>query len=71
MSATSLPSRLLNEHETADFLQLKVSTLRSWRVKGSSLPFRRIGRAIRYTPEDVAAFVEAGKAFSTTRAGNA
>lgn len=58
--------RLLNEHEAAEILQIKVSTLRSWRVKGSPLPFRRIGRAIRYAPQDIAAFIDAGKATSTT-----
>jgi hypothetical protein len=62
----SLPDRLLNEHETAEILQVKVSTLRSWRVKGSSLQFCRIGRSVRYAPQDLYDFVEAAKTSSTT-----
>lgn len=61
--------RLLNEHEAAEILQIRVSTLRSWRCTGKvKLKFCRIGRAIRYSPSDVAAFIEEGKATSTTEA---
>ncbi len=64
--------RLLNEHEAAEILQIKVSTLRSWRVKGGKLPFSRIGgRMIRYHPADIRNFIEASKSTSTTEADHA
>ncbi len=60
---------LLDEYEVADILKIKVSTLRSWRVKGGKLPFSRIGgRMIRYHPADIRDFIEASKATSTTEA---
>ena len=62
---------LLNEFETAKILKVKVTTLRSWRIKGSPLPFRRIGRAIRYAPSDIVSLIKSGKANSTTEADHA
>jgi hypothetical protein len=58
--------RMLNEHEVADILNIKVSTLRSWRVKGSPLEFCSIGRSIRYEPAAVEAFIAANRMTSTS-----
>lgn len=66
-----LTGGLINEHEAAVLLGIKVSTLRAWRVKGSTLPFCRIGRAIRYARDDIDDFIAASKATSTTEAANA
>ncbi len=67
----NISEKLLNEHEAAELLGVKVSTLRAWRIKGSKLPFLRLGRAIRYDPADIEAFKLASKAYSTTEADNA
>lgn len=68
MITSSLPVRLLNEHELAKILGITVHTIRSWRLSGSPIPFRRIGRSIRYAPSDITAYIEAAKANSTTEA---
>lgn len=57
---------LVNEHEAARRLGLKVSTLRRWRWQGSGPTFCRIGAAVRYDPRDLAAFIEAGRRASTS-----
>ena len=62
--------RLVDEREAAEVLGLKIATLRRWRWAGSSLPFIRIGRAIRYSPSDLQAFIEAGRRHSTSDSGN-
>ncbi len=52
--------QLLNTEETARLLGLKPRTLVLWRHEGrSELPFVRIGRAVRYRPADVEAFIAA------------
>lgn len=57
---------LINEHEAARRLGLKVSTLRRWRWQGIGPTFCRIGAAVRYDPRDLAAFIEAGRRASTS-----
>ena len=39
---------LLNEHEAAQVLGLKVATLRRWRWAGKPPRFLKIGAAVRY-----------------------
>ncbi len=55
---TSL-SILLTDEQVAEYLQLRgAHTLAHWRTsKKYSLPYIRIGRAIRYRKEDVEAFL--------------
>lgn len=60
------PEGLINEHEAARRLGLKVSTLRRWRWEGRGPTFYRIGAAVRYDPRDLAAFIEAGRRASTS-----
>lgn len=49
----SMP-QLLTETEAAEYLDLKVSTLRVWRCVGRyDLPFVKIGRLVRYRAEDL------------------
>lgn len=57
---------LVNEHEAARRLGLKVSTLRRWRWQGCGPTFCRIGAAVRYDPRELAAFIEAGRRTSTS-----
>lgn len=53
---------LLTVQEAAQFLAVSVSTLYGW-VWQRRIPFVKIGRALRFDPRDLAAFVEANKHF--------
>ena len=59
--------RLLNEHEAAAFLDLKVATLRSWRCRGDGPKFfRPSGKCIKYTRRDLIAYKNAHTVSSTS-----
>jgi excisionase family DNA binding protein len=44
--------------EVAEFLRVPVQTLYSWRSTNSGPPARRVGKYLRYRPEDVMAWVD-------------
>ena len=71
MASTSVPSALVNEHEAARILGLKVATLRRWRWAGKPPSFLKIGSAVRYDPQVLAEFIEAARRTSTTDTGGA
>ncbi len=71
MASTSAPPPLLNEHEAAHILGLKVATLRRWRWAGKPPRFLKIGSAVRYDPQVLAEFIEAARRTSTTDTGGA
>lgn len=49
---------LLNEREAARLLNVSPGTLSVWRsTKRYPLRYVKVGRAVRYRPEDVAAFL--------------
>lgn len=48
-SGTS-PTFLLTEREAAKWLRLSVKTLRAWRLRKKGPQFVRLGRAVRYRP---------------------
>ena len=60
---------LWTESQTAVFLAKSPKTLRNGRVKRSPIPFYKIGRSVRYRPEEVAAYVEAQRRQSTSDEG--
>ena len=62
---------LVDEHEAARRLSLRVSTLRRWRWAGKGPRFVKLGSAVRYEPDDVQAFIEAGRRNSTSDQGEA
>jgi excisionase family DNA binding protein len=39
--------------EVAAYLRVPVQTLYSWRARGSGPPARRVGKYLRYEPDDV------------------
>jgi excisionase family DNA binding protein len=51
---------LLTIREAAKYLAVSVSTLYGW-VWQRRIPFVKIGRALRFDPHDLAAFIEANK----------
>ena len=51
--------KLWTETEAADYLSVEPQTLCAWRcTRRYNLPFIKVGRLIRYRPEDVEAFLE-------------
>ena len=62
-------SALVNEVEAAEFLRLKVATLRRWRWAGKGPSFVKVGAAVRYDPQDLSSFIEAGRRTSTSDTG--
>ena len=60
------PSPLINEHEAAARLGLKVTTLRRWRWSGDGPAYHKIGAAVRYDPAEVERFIDAGRRTSTS-----
>ncbi len=57
-----IAQNLLTTGQLAQLLGVHQGTLRSARCRKTfDLPFVRIGRAVRYRPEDVAAFIEANR----------
>ena len=54
-----LPKELLTEEEAADYLQVRVQTLRQWRTgyhKKEKIPYLKVGRAVRYRKADLIAW---------------
>jgi hypothetical protein len=50
---------LINEYEAADFLKVKVSSMRNWRWKGEGPPYYRISsRLIRYDMAELENFIK-------------
>lgn len=54
------PTRLLTVQEAAQYLAVSTSTLYGW-VWQHRIPFIKLGRALRFDPNDLNAFVEANK----------
>lgn len=65
-TAADLPiEKALTTKEAARFLGLSHRTLQDWRGDGKGPIFRRFGRAVRYLPSDLRAFMYA-RAFRNT-----
>lgn len=59
---------LLDSTQAAAFLGLSPKTLANWRVSGQqSLPYRRIGSAIRYQYSDLQVFADNSKRLNTSQ----
>jgi hypothetical protein len=52
--------RLLSTTEAARALRISPATLAVWRVRGRGcgLRFLKVGRSVRYTPEDIRKFLD-------------
>jgi excisionase family DNA binding protein len=60
---------LLNTVEAAKYLHLAVPTLEKLRVYGGGPRFVRLGRAVRYRPADLEAWLESRVRTSTSDTG--
>ncbi len=56
--------RLLNEHEAAEFLGVKVKTLRDWRLRRKGPEFLKLGFAVRYSPSTLRAYISSCRQFT-------
>lgn len=62
---------LLNEHQAAEILNIKATTLRRWRWEGKGPSFRKIGSAVRYHADDLNSFIEGASRQNTCHKGTA
>ena len=51
--------RLLDEHQVSDMLQIRLATLRKWRLMGEGPRFIRLRRLVRYRRSDLMSWVAA------------
>ena len=58
MDSERLPQSLLTDFEAAFHLSLATGTLRNLRSQGRGPRFVRLGRAVRYRPEDLDEWIE-------------
>lgn len=52
-----MQSKPLDTPEAAEFLRLSPGTLEVWRCKGRGPRFRKLGRKVFYTKEDLEEFI--------------
>lgn len=52
-------TKLLSINDVSDYLDIPVGTLYQWRTRGYGPAGRRIGKHVRYRPEDVEAWIDA------------
>ena len=67
VSLPALPVRLLSVREVAELLQVPVKTIYQWRSQGDGPAPIKVGRHLRFDPEDVALWIEGRKAQSAIR----
>jgi hypothetical protein len=53
--------KYLNEKETSNITGLALSTLRNHRHQGVGLPYSKVGRAVRYSFQDIIDYFEGHK----------
>jgi DNA-binding transcriptional MerR regulator len=61
----------LTEIEAAGILNVSPRTLQQWRVKGGGPPFQKLGAAVRYDPDALAAWINAQTRSNTSDPGPA
>ena len=57
LNETDAAKPLLNEDDTAKKINVKKPCLRRWRRELRNLPFVKVGRLVRYRPEDIERFI--------------
>lgn len=63
-------TQLLDEKQAAALLNVSIKSLQTWRSRGGTGPrFVKVGRLVRYRPEDLQAFVLAALRSSTSDRG--
>ena len=63
------PSALRTEVQAGEVLNISIRTLQAWRVRGGGPRFVRLGSAVRYRNDDLAAFIDERTVSSTSDPG--
>jgi len=63
-------TRYLNEKEVSEITGIALQTLRNNRMLNKGFPYVRVGRSIRYSLEDVIAYMESRKVKPKNDGGN-
>lgn len=50
--------RFINDNEVSVITGLSVQTLRNWRSQSKGIPYVKVGRSVRYSYQDVIAYME-------------
>ena len=50
----------------ADYLQLSRSTVQKWRMQGIGPPYVKLGKSVRYLPEDVESWLKTKQRLNRT-----
>ena len=58
MATASTPDALLNEHDVARITGLSVASVRRWRLLRQGPQYLKIGSAVRYRSQDIAAWLD-------------
>lgn len=58
---------LWTEDDFADFAKISRSTIQKMRVRGDGCPYLKVGRLVRYKPDDVRAWLAARITTSTSQ----
>jgi predicted site-specific integrase-resolvase len=68
---TNISEPLVTEGEAAGMLRVSLTSLRRWRREGGGPVYRKMGRTVRYRPDDLSDFVASARRTSTSgrRAG--
>jgi excisionase family DNA binding protein len=61
--------RLLKPEEAAELLGIGLSTLAKFRIEGTGPTFRKFGRSVRYSREDLRSWADEHSRRSTVEAG--
>jgi excisionase family DNA binding protein len=56
---------LVTEDEAASLLRVSLTSVRRWRREGCGPVYRKIGRSVRYRPDDLADFIAASRCMET------
>ena len=67
---SNVPEPLITEGEAATILRVSLTSLRRWRRQGSGPVYRKLGRAVRYRPNDLSEFVASAGRISTSNTGS-
>lgn len=59
---------LQDESAVAKQLDCETKTLQAWRCRGGGPPFIKVGRLVKYRPQDVEAWIESRRVASTSEA---
>lgn len=65
-STIDLKAPLITEKALAAYLNVSLKLIQKWRYAGGGPRFVRVGRTIRYRPEDINDFVTAGLRANTS-----